>query len=65
MAFTKITNIKNLELNKIQEKIIELKKEIFHLKLKQKTKQNILPHMFKHKKHELAQLLTIETQQQS
>nr|YP_010198656.1 ribosomal protein L29 [Gracilaria pacifica]UAD87072.1 ribosomal protein L29 [Gracilaria pacifica] len=60
MSLPKFKNIKNLTHNEIQEKVIELKKEIFELKLKQATRQNIKPHLFKHKKHQLAQLLTIK-----
>uniref|UniRef100_A0AAU7YRI7 Large ribosomal subunit protein uL29c n=1 Tax=Gracilaria hainanensis TaxID=2871843 RepID=A0AAU7YRI7_9FLOR len=59
MSLPKFKNIKYLTPNEIQEKIIEIKKEIFELKLKQATRQNIKPHLFKHKKHQLAQLLTI------
>ncbi len=51
----------NLNLSEIQEKIIQLKKEIILLKIKKITQQNIKPHLIKNKKHLLAQLLTIET----
>nr|YP_009732348.1 50S ribosomal protein L29 [Gracilaria textorii]QHS71022.1 50S ribosomal protein L29 [Gracilaria textorii] len=60
MALPKIKDIKHLTNSEIHKKIIELKKEIFELKLKQTTRQNIKPHLFKHKKHQLAQLLTIK-----
>nr|YP_010197022.1 ribosomal protein L29 [Crassiphycus corneus]UAD84826.1 ribosomal protein L29 [Crassiphycus corneus] len=60
MPLPKFKNIKYLTINEIEEKIIKLKKEIFELKLKQATRQNVKPHLFKHKKHELAQLLTIK-----
>lgn len=61
MSFNKIETIKKLTSNEINEKIIDLKKEIFNLKFQQATKQKVKPHIFKHKKHELAQLLMIET----
>nr|YP_010197633.1 ribosomal protein L29 [Gracilaria flabelliformis subsp. simplex]UAD86049.1 ribosomal protein L29 [Gracilaria flabelliformis subsp. simplex] len=60
MALPKIKDIKHLTDSEIQKKIIEIKKEIFDLKLKQTTRQNIKSHLFKHKKHQLAQLLTIK-----
>nr|YP_009509324.1 ribosomal protein L29 [Gracilaria vermiculophylla]AXI96974.1 ribosomal protein L29 [Gracilaria vermiculophylla]QXU75178.1 ribosomal protein L29 [Gracilaria vermiculophylla]WDZ68049.1 ribosomal protein L29 [Gracilaria vermiculophylla] len=60
MPLPKIQDIKELTQQEIKKKIIELKKEIFDLKLKRSTRQNIKPHLFKHKKHELAQLLTIQ-----
>nr|YP_010196819.1 ribosomal protein L29 [Gracilaria cliftonii]UAD84623.1 ribosomal protein L29 [Gracilaria cliftonii] len=59
MPLKKFKDIKHLTNSEIEEKIIKLKKEIFDLKLQQATRQNIKPHLFKHKKHELAQLLTI------
>nr|YP_010196408.1 ribosomal protein L29 [Gracilaria cearensis]UAD83805.1 ribosomal protein L29 [Gracilaria cearensis] len=60
MTLPKFKHIKHLTRSEIQKKIIELKKEIFELKIKQATRQNIKPHLFKHKKHQLAQLLTIK-----
>nr|YP_010195584.1 ribosomal protein L29 [Gracilaria baiana]UAD82981.1 ribosomal protein L29 [Gracilaria baiana] len=60
MPLPKFKDIKHLTRSEIQKKIIELKKEIFQLKLKQTTRQNIKPHLFKHKKRQLAQLLTIK-----
>nr|UAD87858.1 ribosomal protein L29 [Gracilaria textorii] len=60
MPLPKFKDIKHLTNSEIRKKIIELKKEIFELKLKQTTRQTIKPHLFKHKKHQLAQLLTIK-----
>ena len=62
MSLKKIDEIKKLSIDEINKEIINLKKEIFDLKFKQSTKQKIKPHIFKHKKHTLAQLLTLETQ---
>lgn len=61
MSLPNINNYHNLQAIEINSKILELKKEIFYLKLKKATKQNIKPHTIKHKKRELAQLLTLET----
>nr|YP_009293789.1 ribosomal protein L29 [Rhodymenia pseudopalmata]AOM64471.1 ribosomal protein L29 [Rhodymenia pseudopalmata] len=61
MPFQKINEIKNLSPDEISKKIINIKKEIFNLKFQQATKQKIKPHIFKHKKHELAQILMLET----
>nr|YP_009732086.1 50S ribosomal protein L29 [Gracilaria edulis]QHS70613.1 50S ribosomal protein L29 [Gracilaria edulis]UAD85641.1 ribosomal protein L29 [Gracilaria edulis] len=62
MALPNINEIRNLTKEEIKEKIIEIKKEILELKFKQATKQNIKSHLFKHKKHQLSQLLTIQTE---
>lgn len=61
MAFTKIKNMRTLTSQEIKQKIIELKKELFQLEIKKATRQSFKSHIFKHKKHELAQLLTLET----
>nr|QCI09146.1 ribosomal protein L29 [Inkyuleea mariana] len=61
MSLNKKDIFKTLELPEIQKKILELKIEILQLKIKKATKQNIKPHIFKYKKHELAQMLTLET----
>nr|YP_009500434.1 ribosomal protein L29 [Gracilariopsis heteroclada]AXE43596.1 ribosomal protein L29 [Gracilariopsis heteroclada] len=60
MSLPKIKDIQHLGAQEIKFKIIELKKEIFQIKLQKSTRQNIKPHLFKHKKHQIAQLLTIQ-----
>nr|QVY58039.1 50S ribosomal protein L29 [Betaphycus gelatinus] len=62
MSFQKIESIKNLNIKEIEKKIIEIKKEIFDLQIKKYTRQSLKNHIFKHKKHKLAQLMTIATQ---
>ena len=61
MSFSKIDDIKNLTYKDLEEQIIEVKREIFDLKIKKATRQDIKPHLFKHQKHKLAQLLTIQS----
>lgn len=58
MSFTKIKDMKNLSLQEIEDKIQQIKIEILNLKIKAATRQTIKNHTFKHKKHELAQILT-------
>lgn len=65
MGFSKISEIQTLSNNEIKEAILEIKKEIINLKVKQATKQKVKPHIFKHKKHKLAQLLMLEKQTDS
>lgn len=62
MSFSKIDNIQNLNPDQLEDKIIQLKKDLFDLQIKKATKQSIKTHLFKHKKHELAQILTIKHQ---
>lgn len=61
MSLPKINYSKDLSKAEIHNKILEVKKEIFDLKFKQATKQTVKQHLFKHKKHLLAQLLTLES----
>lgn len=60
MGFSNINDMQALSNNEIKEAILEIKKEIINLKVQQATKQKIKPHIFKHKKHKLAQLLMLE-----
>nr|AYR06433.1 ribosomal protein L29 [Rhodogorgon sp.] len=60
MSFSKIGNFKQMNKEELCDKIIEVKKELFELKFKQATKQTVKSHSFKHKKHLLVQLLTLE-----
>nr|YP_010904317.1 ribosomal protein L29 [Catenella fusiformis]WCH57568.1 ribosomal protein L29 [Catenella fusiformis] len=64
MSFQKMSNIQHLKIEKIKKNIIEIKKEIFELKIKKSTRQPIQSHLFKYKKHQLAQLLTLKTQKE-
>nr|WOA02434.1 ribosomal protein L29 [Gloiopeltis furcata] len=65
MPFTKIKDLRDLDLASIESEIIKLKKEFFFLKVKQATKQPVKPHIFKNTKHKLAQLLTLERQKKT
>ena len=47
---------------KIEDEIINSKKELFNLRLQRATRQSFKSHNFKHLKHKVAQLLTLETQ---
>nr|WCH56168.1 ribosomal protein L29 [Calliblepharis sp.] len=64
MAFTTIKNFENLTIAEIDKNILKIKKEILNLEIQKSTKQSIKNHNFKHKKHTIAQLLTLKTQKQ-
>lgn len=53
-------SIKDLTIEDIQNKIIELKKELILLNIKKVTKQNIKSHLIKKNKHQISQLLTLQ-----
>nr|YP_010713834.1 ribosomal protein L29 [Galdieria phlegrea]UNJ16224.1 ribosomal protein L29 [Galdieria sp.]WDA99724.1 ribosomal protein L29 [Galdieria sulphuraria]WDA99916.1 ribosomal protein L29 [Galdieria phlegrea] len=62
MSFPKIETIRNLSEEELDKEIISIRQKIFELSLKKATKQSIKPHLFKHYKHRLAQLMTIQTE---
>lgn len=62
MSLPKIIDVENLNDEKIKELIIETKKELFNLRQKKAKFETFQPHSFKHMRHRLAQLLTIQNQ---
>ena len=54
-----LNNFKNSNKSQIQEKITELRKELFDLRFKQATRQLSETHKFKTIKKTIAQLLTL------
>ena len=56
-------DFKNLNDSQIQEKINELRKELFDLRFKQATRQLSETHKFRELKKTIAQLLTISNSQ--
>ena len=61
MALSNFQNVKELDDNKIQEIILESKRELFNLRLQKATRQSFKPHNFKHLKRKIAQLMTLQT----
>ncbi len=60
MALPKISEARDLSDAELAEQIIAVKKQLFQLRLQKATRQLDKPHQFKHVKHRLAQLLTVE-----
>ncbi len=60
MALPKIEDARNLSDQELDEQILAIKKQLFQLRLQKATRQLEKPHQFKHAKHRLAQLLTVE-----
>lgn len=60
MALPKVSEARELSDGELAEQIIAVKKQLFQLRLQKATKQLEKPHQFKHFKHRLAQLLTVE-----
>lgn len=60
MPLPKIAEIRDLNDEEVAEQIIAVKRELFELRLQKATSRLEKTHEVKHKKHRLAQLLTIE-----
>jgi large subunit ribosomal protein L29 len=64
MAFPKAKDVRSLSDEQIAEQILETKRALFQLRFALATRQLEKPHEFKHQKHRLAQLLTVERERQ-
>nr|NP_053916.1 ribosomal protein L29 [Porphyra purpurea]P51306.1 RecName: Full=Large ribosomal subunit protein uL29c; AltName: Full=50S ribosomal protein L29, chloroplastic [Porphyra purpurea]AAC08192.1 50S ribosomal protein L29 [Porphyra purpurea] len=60
MTLPKILDVIQMDDSSLSEEIIAIKRQLFDLRLKRATRQDFKPHLFKHSKHRLAQLLTVE-----
>jgi large subunit ribosomal protein L29 len=65
MALSKIQDLRTLTDAEIEAQILALKRQLFELRLQKATRQEVKPHQFKHIRHQLAQLLTLERERQT
>jgi len=66
MPLPKIADARALSDEELSQEIINAKRELFNLRFKQGTRQEdqAKPHEFKHLKHRIAQLLTVERERE-
>ena len=64
MALPKVEDARKLNDEELAEEILAVKRELFQLRLEQATRRLEKPHLFKHTKHRLAQLLTVERERE-
>lgn len=62
MPLPKISEARELSDEKLAAEIVAVKRQLFQLRLQKATRQLEKPHQFRHAKHRLAQLLTVETE---
>ena len=62
MALPKIEDARSLSTEEIEKEIATAKKELFELRKKVKTRQQVKPHLFTHTKHRIGQLQTLLSQ---
>ncbi len=65
MALPKISEIRDLSDDQLSEEIASVKKELFQLRFQKATRQLETGfHQFKHLRHKLSQLMTVERERQ-
>lgn len=64
MPLPKIEEIRELSEEDLNDRIVAVKKELFQLRFQKATRQLEKPHQFKHLRHRLAQLMTVERERQ-
>jgi large subunit ribosomal protein L29 len=64
MPLPKIDEIRNLSDQELSDQIVAIKKQLFDLRFQKATRQLDKSHQFKHARHRLAQMLTVERERQ-
>ena len=64
MALPTIEDARKLADEDLAAEILTVKRELFQLRFEQATRRLEKPHLFKHTKHRLSQLLTVERERQ-
>jgi large subunit ribosomal protein L29 len=64
MPLPKVDEIQDLSDQELSDRIVATKKQLFELRFQKATRQLDKPHQFKHTRHRLAQLMTLERQRQ-
>lgn len=65
MSLPKIGEVRNLSEEELDEQIVATKRLLFDLRFQKGTRRLEKSHQFKHTRHRLAQLMTIERERQS
>jgi large subunit ribosomal protein L29 len=60
MALSKIADARSLTDDELATEIVAVKRNLFDLRLRQATRRLDKTHEFKHNRHKLAQLMTVE-----
>ncbi|MDB9495191.1 50S ribosomal protein L29 [Spirulina major CS-329] len=64
MALPKVADARKLSDEELSTEIVSAKRKLFELRLQQATRRLETPHEFKHTRHWIAQLLTVERERQ-
>jgi large subunit ribosomal protein L29 len=64
MPLPKIEEARNLSDQELADAILAAKRELFQLRMQKATRRLETPHQFKHTRHRIAQLMTVERERQ-
>ena len=64
MSLPKMDEVRALSDQELEEQIVATKRQLFELRFQKGTRQLDKSHRFKHTRHRLAQLLTLERERQ-
>jgi large subunit ribosomal protein L29 len=64
MALPKISEVRDLTEEELDEQIVATKRQLFDLRFQKGTRRLEKSHQFKHARHRLAQLMTVERERQ-
>ncbi|MBW4486602.1 MAG: 50S ribosomal protein L29 [Trichocoleus desertorum ATA4-8-CV12] len=64
MSLPKIDEVRNLSDEELNDRILAVKRQLFELRMQKATRQLDKSHQFKHARHQLAQLMTVERARQ-
>ncbi|HEY9861673.1 MAG TPA: 50S ribosomal protein L29 [Candidatus Obscuribacterales bacterium] len=64
MSLPKIDEVRNLSDEELNDRILAVKRQLFELRMQKATRQLEKSHQFKHARHQLAQLMTVERARQ-
>ncbi|NJR48518.1 MAG: 50S ribosomal protein L29 [Leptolyngbyaceae cyanobacterium CSU_1_3] len=64
MPLPKFEEANTLSDQELADQIVAVKRQLFELRMQKGTRQLEKPHQFKHAKHQLSQLLTVERSRQ-
>ncbi|NEQ38878.1 MAG: 50S ribosomal protein L29 [Okeania sp. SIO3I5] len=64
MALPKVAEVRELSDEELATEIVKVKRELFDLRILKGTGRMEKTHLFKHNRHRLAQLLTVEKERE-
>ena len=64
MALPKIADVRSLNPEELADEVVATKRKLFELRLQKATGRLEKTHEFKHNRHRLAQLLTVERERE-